>query len=121
MRLLPLPARRKFYGYVSALMRENAELARPCAELELLVERLRPPPTSVEIKARRDQMIIRAIANYDGAATVRAEALAKDLRIATGLKHAPSSERLNAVVEILRLNGGAPLAWRQIYEIWSRR
>jgi hypothetical protein len=117
MLMIPRQHRAKVLDELCRSARESANYAREAASLAKELEHLRPPPTREEILTRRDAEIVRALAAYDGPATRRARALANDLALATSLKGLPSSETLRAAAEILWLNGGRPLAWRQIQNI----
>lgn len=115
--MLPRPHRLSFLDTVSQLSHEASDAWRRVYELEMELDRLRSPPTRAHRLDERDTVIREAIARYDGPPTVRAKTLANDLARAAELKNEPLSDRLRSAQEIVRLNGGRPLGWRQIQNI----
>lgn len=122
--MIPRDGRVKVLDYLCEATREAAECSREAeeakrraADLEEEIARLRPPPTRRELLEQRDAIILRAFAELDGPMSRRAKAIASKMADASSLKTCATSQALRSAAEILRLNGGRPLAWRQLLNI----
>ncbi|RTL88093.1 MAG: hypothetical protein EKK29_05810 [Hyphomicrobiales bacterium] len=110
--LLPPRARVRLLDEVVRLSRKAAAFERMAAELREELARARPPSPKERLDAR-DEAIREALLLYDGPPTVRAKKLARDL-----LRPASNaSAQRRAAAEVLRLNRGRPIGWRQLHDI----
>ncbi len=129
--LLPREYRGLVVGYLSRAWHEAADLAALVERLteELAALRL---PTRADRLAERDDAIRNALATHYGAMSRRAaaETLARDLaRYVSGgwlrereLSELPAgaSELRRALHQLAKLNDGASIRWRRIFDIASR-